>query len=209
MEKGAFIVIEGIDGSGKTTLAKNLAWKIRHELRAEVFETAEPDKSALYRLIRESLAGTKMDNLSLQILFCLDRAIHVEKVINPKLEDGTWVVCDRYHLSTVAYGASTGLSLEGLLAMGNLFRRPDMTLFVDISPEAALERINSRHDKERFDTLQHQKKIADAYRTAIALSKGVYEIDGTGSVEKVCEDAWTGVQTVLKGKGFIPERRHT
>ncbi len=165
MAKGPFIVFEGIDGSGKSTQAALLARAL--EARGiPVLLTREPSDSAagqrLKRLAKEGRKGISLDE---EIgLFQEDRREHCAHAILPALAAGMAVVCDRYWYSTVAYQGALGANPEAIERESRReFPAPDLVVYLDISPQAGLERIR----KNRAEGL------APAYEKAAFLEKAV------------------------------------
>lgn len=171
MEKGRFIVIEGIDGSGKTTQIELLAEKLRREGR-KVCVTAEPTSSVSGGLLRDALGGIySRTECEMAALFVLDRIFHNVNPngINAMTERGIDVVCDRYYYSSLAYQGSR-TSFEWVKNM-NLecpeIRVPDICIFLDITPEESLKRIA----KDRTSTELYEKK-----ETLEAVRKRFFEV---------------------------------
>ena len=150
MKKGLLITFEGPEGSGKSTQSE----LIYESLEADGYpslRTAEPGGTALGERIRNILLerdDIRMDSLAELFLFQADRAQHVEEVIRPALDAGTWVLCSRFFDSTTAYqGYGAGLDLKMLneinaIASGSLV--PDLTIVFDLDPEKGLERVSQR-----------------------------------------------------------------
>ena len=144
-----FITLEGIEGSGKTTLIENLADVFR-TLNHEVLVTREPGGCALGRELRQMLLNpeTEICPEAELFLFLADRAQHVAEVIRPALKRGEVVLCDRYADSTVVYqGYGRGLDIEKLrslndVAIGGLW--PDRTFVLDMDPADALMPFHTR-----------------------------------------------------------------
>ena len=166
--KGRFLVLEGIDGAGTTTqLKRATAWL---EARGErVLATAQPSEGPVGRRIREVLKGGSEDGAvpatpqEIALLFAADRLDHVRRGIEPALQRGTHVICDRYVGSSIAY---QGVDLdETFVRTANQFaREPDWTIYVRVRPEIAMERIQaSRADREIFERLDFQRQVAERY----------------------------------------------
>ena len=153
MTRGVLIVLEGIDGSGKTTLSKNLAAAIAATGR-EVVLTREPTDGPYGRQIR-AIAAQGRDGVTADeelALFMADRKEHVAQVVLPALERGAVVVQDRSYFSTVAYQGERGLDRAELLAMGEqVAPRPDVLLVVDLPAEDAVARIHAARDHGQDD----------------------------------------------------------
>jgi len=181
---GRFIVIEGPDGAGTTTHAALLAKHFRGQGIA-VAETAEPSSGPIGLWIRKLLSGgTSLSSSALQTLFTADRAWHDEAVIRPALARGETVVCDRYDLSTLAYGVAGGVQKDWLQAMNAYVSRPTRTVLLLPPLEVCLQRLAKRGEKEYFDDAAFQQKIHDAYRT-LAQELSIPVIDSADTKEAV------------------------
>jgi dTMP kinase len=151
--KGAFLVIEGIDGAGKTTLCSILEKRLTEE--GYVVEvTQEPTYDEIGSFIREG----KVKGISQKaeaLLFTADRAVHTERISRLK-EEGRIVICDRYFASTVAYQSSglngEALDREWLISMNlPVIVTPDLTVLLDIDPRKGLNRIGERGKLSKFE----------------------------------------------------------
>ncbi len=189
-----FIAFEGIDGSGKSVQARLLAERLRAGGR-EVVATREPGGSdgaeEIRRLLVEGATG-RWSPATEALLYTAARRDHLERVIEPALKHGAWVVCDRFADSTRAYqGATRGGRRAMVDALHALVigREPDRTILIDIAPEAALERGLARGGSEdRFERLglAFQRAVRDAYLAIARDAPGrVRVIDGTGTIEAV------------------------
>jgi dTMP kinase len=202
--RGAFIVLEGIDGSGTTTHARLLVAALRRSgLRVEL--TCEPSRGPVGLLLRQLLGAVdgkpRAGWSTLALLFAADRTQHVEATILPALRNGCWVVSDRYVLSSLVYqstdAAGDGTALPWVVALNSRVPRPDLTLVLDVSPEAAEERRRLRAAaREIFDDSETQWRLARAYATAEELVPGdrVVHINADGTVEEVAERVLGSVQ---------------
>ncbi len=196
-----FITFEGGDGSGKTTQIR-MAKDYLRELGYDVLLAREPGGTSIGDQIRtillDNLDNTEMAAQTELLLFCASRAQLVAECIMPHLESGGVVICDRYIDSTVAYqGYGHGLNLKALrhvinFATGGLL--PDVTLFLDITPEAALRRRAKGtlfgEDWNRLDNkeLEFHWRVYKGYRE-MALSEPArfMEIKADNPPEKVQE----------------------
>lgn len=154
---GRFITIEGIDGAGKSTQTANLL-KFLKDKGIDVVHTREPGGTPPGEKIREMLLSDEMGATAETLLFFAARAEHVEKVIQPALDAGRWVVSDRFTDATYAYQAGgkgfSGEKIEALehWTLGNF--EPDLTILFDIAPEKAAERLRARAGNEdRFERM--------------------------------------------------------
>ncbi len=189
-KKGLFIVFEGLDGSGQTTQV-NLLEKYLKLKGKKVHMTAEPSSSLIGGLIRAVLTHHwKLSNTGLQLLYCADRAHHLETEVYPALAKGNIVLSSRYFFSTIAFG-SLGNDAEWLEKINEKFPKPDLTFFIKASPRECIRRLNvSRFRKEIFEKEQKMGKVLKAY---IKISKSkkyknFYTINGEQPAEKVSQD---------------------
>ena len=164
--RGRFIVIEGIDGAGKTTQIELLAEKLRSEGRT-VHITAEPTASVSGGLLRDALGGiSNRTACEMAALFVLDRIFHNVNPngINAMLEKGIDVICDRYYYSSLAYqGSQTDFEWVKNMNLGcPEIRIPDLCIFLDLAPEESLKRISKGRTTtelyEKLDTLESVRK---------------------------------------------------
>lgn len=175
--QGKFIVLEGPDGSGTTTHSALLAEKLKKEGR-DVVLTAEPTKSAIGLFIRAQLKAKSIDSPSaLQLLFCADRAAHIETVIRPALAAGKTVISDRYVISTLIYGEALGLDPEWLLQVNTPFLQPDVMMIALPTFEVCMQRIGQRSQLDVFENLPFQRKIYDLYQRALDDDRSIMHID--------------------------------
>lgn len=182
---GVFIDIEGLDGSGSSTQLK-MAGEWLAKSNKKVFETKEPTNNVIGGLIRGALTNTLNLPLdSLQLLFAADRAHHLHREIIPMLQAGSVVLTDRYVWSTVAFGAIE-LDKEWLLTLNEHFLMPDITIFVQVSPQECVRRIKkSRFDVELFEEAQKLTKVWEGYTWLAAKFKEVHVVNGERPVEVV------------------------
>lgn len=191
--RGIFIVIEGLDGSGGTTQCRMLADWLREQGASEVVETAEPTDlpvgSFIRRALRRSTEEGRLGDEVLPYLFAADRQDHLDRRVGPALSRGATVISDRYLHSSLAY-QSLALDFDRVAALNAGFRIPDLTLMLDLKPEACLERIARRGEElERFETLERLRAISDAYGKVEAwcLARGerFERVEASGSPEAI------------------------
>lgn len=203
--RGRFIVFEGIDGAGKTTQIELLAKKLQAAGRT-VYRTAEPTESVTGGLLRDALGGvSKRSAGEMAALFVLDRIFHnVNPVggIEKMLADGVDVICDRYYYSSLAYQGSE-TSAEWVRDM-NLncpeIRHPDVCIFLDLTPEQSMERINrGRVTHEIYETTEKLARVRTQFYNALDELRDVDRIcivNAARTVDEIHEEIWQLVQTV-------------
>ncbi len=193
MNRGKFIVLEGIDGSGKTTLAKMLFYKFfNRDPEKKVILTFEPTKNILGRFIRFCLKHKiHLPQDFFQKLYFWDRIWHMAK-IEYFLENGYTVVCDRNFFSTIAYGYSSGVDVKKIVHWHKdawkegMIIFPDFVFLIDVFPEGAIIRLkkNGRH-LELFETEERLKRVAMGYNIAISYFPEVKTIRINGNQRRV------------------------
>ncbi len=169
LKKGVLIVIEGIDGAGKSTQARLLLGKLRSEGYPAVY-FREPTKGKWGREIKK--LAKRADSLSPEEeldLFIKDREENVKKNLRPALSRKKVVILDRYYFSTIAYQGAKGIRLTRIGKLHKKFAvKPDLVFILDIDPAEGLERIQARKKKdilfEREDYLAEVRKIFRAFR---------------------------------------------
>jgi dTMP kinase len=204
---GLFIALEGLDGSGTTTQIARLV-----DALPGAHRTAEPSTGPVGRLIRRALGGEEpLGDGVLPYLFAADRKDHLEREIEPRLARDQVVITDRYYASSLAY-QSLAAPLDFILGLNARFRAPDLTLFIDLAPEACLERIEARHRAsgqplERFETLEQLQEIAAAYGMALAVlaSRGerIATVSGEGGPDEVAARVLDAVRAFAPAR--VPE----
>lgn len=171
---GKFIVLEGIDGSGKTTQSPLVA-KALEDKGYKVFQTKEPTHGSIGKFIYQILRGeVKVPPTAMQYLFVADRAAHAEEIEN-YLKKGYIVLADRYFWSSVAYGivdmkvvGDYYLAAYSILSFYYKFIVPDITFFLDIEPENALSRLqHSGKEIELYETKEKLSVIQKGYEFLI------------------------------------------
>lgn len=191
---GRFIVLEGPDGSGTTTHSAILAETLRAR-GEDVVLTAEPTGSPIGQFIREQLNAKSIESPSaLQLLFCADRAWHIEKVIKPALAAGKTVISDRYVISTLIYGEALGLDPDWLVRVNTPFLEPDVMIIALPSLHVCLERIMKRKQLDVFENTTFQKLIYDLYEKAGAEDESAIVIDTGGEKDEVAKEILKAVR---------------
>jgi dTMP kinase len=162
---GFLVAIEGIDGSGKTTVA-NLLAEFCHENRLSYIVSKEPTHGEFGKQIRDSAIRGRLTIDDEVDLLNKDRQEHLEKVIRPALKEEKIVLLDRYYFSTAAYQGAHGADADSILEQNELFApQPDLLVVLDCSPETGITRIQHRGDKpNKFETMESLQKARGIFR---------------------------------------------
>ncbi|MBQ7384238.1 MAG: dTMP kinase [Clostridia bacterium] len=206
MNRGRFIVFEGIDGAGKTTQVNLLAQKLE-AMGKKVAVTAEPTELPSGKALREVLGGkVKKSDCEIALMFTLDRVAHnVDKNcgIEKLLTDGTYIICDRYYYSTLAYQGSLidyGW-VKNLNANCPEIRHPDICLFLDLTPEESMRRISrGRESTEIYENTEMLTRVRSSFMSVIKDMRATDKIeiiDASADIESVAESIFEAVRSVL------------
>ena len=206
MKKNLFIAIEGIDGSGKSTQAKNIAKRLENEGH-KVYLTFEPTDMRIGKMIRNILGGKEIaDEKVIAALFAADRLDHILHETNgilQKLAEGYTVITDRYYFSSYAYHG-VHCDLDWVIASNKMaadILKPTATIFVDVSPEVAMERISAnREHVEIYETLDNLKAVQAKYLEAFQKLKdteNIISINGNDTAENVTASLWEVIQSIM------------
>jgi dTMP kinase len=203
---GKLIVLEGIDGSGKTIQSQFLAQNLIRQGK-KVYLTKNPTDGEIGQFIRQALQGkVEIPMVSFQYLFSADRQVQQLEVIE-HLKAGETVISDRYYWSSVAYGVADKEGVDykneamiqtvaqSILSMYNQFIVPDTTFYLDVSVATGLSRRNdSSKEKELYENAEKMKKIEAGYKWLLQqFPKEFTIVDG----EKLIEDVQTDLLKVL------------
>ena len=159
-KRGLFLTLEGAEGVGKSTNIEFITQYLEQR-GIEYVLTREPGGTQLGEKIRELLLAVHeepMSELTELLLVFAARAQHLDKIIEPALAAGKWVVCDRFTDATFAYqGAGRGLSMETIGELESMVQgelQPDLTLILDLDPEIGMQRAGNRGELDRFEQEQ-------------------------------------------------------
>lgn len=208
MERGFFITLEGGEGGGKSTLAHTLAVAMR-EKGISVITTREPGGSPGAELIRDLLVKGKEDSwdgITEYLLLSAGRRDHIIKTIQPALAAGTWVICDRFFDSSLAYqGGGYGLDKTILQTLFDWIAEglsPDKTFLLDLEPTLGLERTYQRLTEEvRYEGLPkafHQRVRETFLELARTYPARFTILDATLSPQKLLEQALEDLTSWIK-----------
>ncbi len=196
---GAFIVFEGADGAGKSSLSKRIAEELRSK-GIDVVLTAEPTREGIGAFIRSGSAAG-ISQRAEAMLFVADRNDHTERILKA-VSEGKVVLCDRYFASTVAYQSA---KLDGdssdrdwLIDINRQFiDKPDATILLDIDPEIGMGRVGVRGEEiSKFERLDFQRQVRENY-LRLADEFGFDVIDASLSEEEVYRQAMSILSRVI------------
>lgn len=195
---GRFYVFEGIDGGGKTTVARMLSDKLAKTFGRDPVLTAEPSGSWIGDCVRRA-NREDINDFAEALLFMADRAQHTPE-ISRAVEEGKIVICDRYYISTLAY---QGVTLERLVpdpvlwlraVNAPIIRRPDITFYFLIEPEKAMMRMKGRDEKSKFEKLGFLKRVALIYEEMSISDPSAHVVDASRPLEEVFAEVLKAVQ---------------
>lgn len=207
LNSGCFIVFEGIDGSGKTTLAHAINQELAG-LSMPTLLTKEPGGSNIGRQIRKMLQDedNAIDSKAEFLLFAADRAEHVKHVIKPALEKKHIVLSDRYIYSSIVYqGYGRGLPLAMINSVNEWATeklQPDIVFYLLIDQETARERTTARGKQIGFDgeSTEFFKHLLEGYQQALQNAPNVITLDSKQSTELLTKTALNAIVTWLNNK---------
>ena len=197
-----FIVLEGMDGSGKTGITRELHAHLSQTYKDQValtFEPHDPSRAGLY--IRNVLTKRiKATPLALALAFAFNRADHNTHIIDSFLdnEQPRIIICDRYTLSSLVYQSTDDMTMQDVYGINQWARRPDLTIFLDVSPDNCYQRMGNRpQDKELFEkNLQHYlKKYQEGIQVLRDKGETVVEVDANPTYPEVFASVLDTVQS--------------
>ncbi len=203
---GHFLVLEGIEGSGKTTQIERLDTALRAAGHA-VRNTREPGGTALGERLRGLLLDPDLPGMCAEselLLMFAARAQHLHEVIRPALQAGDWVLSDRFTDASFAYqGAGRGLGSQRVAQLEDWLQgdlRPDLVILLDIDPETGLDRAVQRGRRDRIEreALDFFERARQAYRERAERAPGRYlVVDASADPDTVAERILAGVRERL------------
>jgi len=199
---GLFVVLEGIDGSGKTTISKILVDRLnRLGFKAEY--TFEPTDSEIVEVIRGKYSEYR-DAYIDALTFALDRLLHLKRKVIPLLRDGFIVVSDRYMYSSVAYQAASGAPIEWVLLVNKYALKPDVTIYLDVDPETGLRRRQFKTTRfPEFEVIDFARRVREVYLELVKRGLMI-SINATRPVEEVYRDVEAVVLNAVRSKVPTP-----
>lgn len=202
--RGKFIVFEGSDGAGKTTVLEAVK-KFLSEKNIDYIVTREPGGTRIGESIRNILMNkenTDMDDRTEALLFAAARAQSVEEILKPNLEKKQLVISDRYVLSSLAYqGFARGMGVDEVKKINDFatdFLKPDYTFFLDVDPIVVLERKRNSVEADRMEEAgnSYHQKVYDGYKSL--LDEKCIVIDASKSIEEVIESTISKLSEIME-----------
>ncbi|AOW82094.1 dTMP kinase [Vibrio mimicus] len=208
-----FIVIEGLEGAGKSTAIQVVVETLHQHGINQITRTREPGGTALAEklraLVKEDHPGEVLQDITELLLVYAARVQLVENVIKPALADGVWVVGDRHDMSSQAYQgggrqiASSTMKNLKQTALGDF--KPDLTLYLDIDPKLGLERARGRGELDRIEKMDISffERARQRYLELAESDESVVLIDAAQSIEQVSKDIRTALEHWLRRVGHV------
>ena len=205
MKKGKLIVVDGLEGAGKSTVIK----EIEHYLRIRVPDiliTREPGGTMVGEAVRTLIKTTSIEDMCFEAELLLLYAARVQlltRTIYPALQAGRWVIADRFELSSFAYqGGGRGLAREKIQKLSALFLEgftPDLTFFLDIQPDQGLGRVKMGGEMDRIEqeSLDFFTRVRNAYHAEILHMPNVITIDASRPYKLVMDDVLDSLKKYL------------
>ena len=206
--RGLFLVMEGPDGSGKTTQI-NLLKEYLDRHGHECVITREPGGTEIGEKIRKIILSPQykeMSPITEMLLYAASRAQLISEVIGPALEEGKIVLCDRFVDSSVVYqgiGRNLGIStVNEVNAPGIGIYRPDSIFFIDISEEEGIKRKMEQKKLDRMEqeSIDFRNMVSEGYRKVLSGRSDVVEIDGNQSIEAIHNKILDHVNGLLENR---------
>lgn len=207
---GKLIVLEGVEGSGKTTQVAAIADWLRSHQSRKVITTREPGGTSLGKYLRQLLLqeeGIQLYNRTELCLYAADRIQHLEEIIKPALAQGMIVVCDRFTASTIAYqGYGRGLDQELITQFNELATQglqPHLTLWLSLDVQVGLQRVKLRGERDRLEQadLAFHQRVQQGYQELATQNPQTFiAIDAHQPPELVTRS----IQHILQTQKIIP-----
>lgn len=201
LDSGLLVVIEGIDGTGKSTLARQLAEKLEQS-GENVVLSREPTQGPYGQRLRDSANTGRLAPAEELELFVADRREHVERLILPSLKEGKLMILDRYYFSTAAYQGARGMDWRRIIEENEQFApSPDLLIFLDLSVEESLKRIGGRGGlADSFEQVGTLERVRHIYHTLLAQRSGTVWLDAREPADVILDRA---IREVVQVRGGI------
>lgn len=207
--KGIFITFEGPDGSGKTTVSKQVYEKLQNKFSNtdRIIYTREPGGTEIAEKIRDIIVNYDIDPRTEALLFAASRSEHVWKKIMKAKNEKKIILCDRFvHSSLVYQGIVKGLGIRKVykineFAMGQI--RPDYIFYFDVMPKTCLGRLNQRQrykDRMDYQTEDEVRKTVNGYYSILRFDeKKIFRINAERSILEIVDDVYHKILKIIEG----------
>jgi len=198
VKQGFFIVLEGIDGSGKDTNIKFLVEEMCQR-GYKVVETAEPSRNRVGTFLKryQRRDEKRLPAEAEVLLYAADRFDHLKTVIEPALRRGDIVISNRYFYSSLAYQGSVDVDLDWIREMNVFAMKPDLAVLLDILPEYSLQRLKRR--RTVFERVENLRRVRDIYVQLVKTGELV-SVDANRSKKAVQEELLGLVEGLLESR---------
>mgnify|MGYP003295190676 CR=1 FL=1 len=206
---GKFITFEGTDGSGKTSIIKEVERYLRNN-GYDVVTTREPGGVSISEQVRNVIhdtQNTEMDPVCEALLYAASRRQHLVQKVLPLLDEGKIVICDRYVDSSLAYqGYARGIGIERVKEINEFAidgKYPDLTIFLDVDPEVGIQRILAHQNTHEFNRLDQEsidfhKKTHEGYKILTEMfPERIKSVNGENSIKEVAYDCFKLIKEIL------------
>lgn len=211
MKRNIFITFEGPEGAGKSTVLNKIVERLQQQ-NVDVLATREPGGIEIAEKIREVIlnpAHTAMDERTEALLYAAARSQHFFEKVEPAIQEGKLVLCDRFIDSSLAYqGYARGIGIDEVLAINEFAigkRMPNLTILFDLEPSVGLARIHAHNEREvnRLDveSLSFHEKVREGYHEIVKrYPDRIKVVNADQSVDRVVEEVWHLLCEVLEEK---------
>ncbi|QIA62880.1 dTMP kinase [Vibrio astriarenae] len=207
MSQAKFIVIEGLEGAGKSTAINRVLAALSAYGIQDIEQTREPGGTklaeALRTLVKQDHEGEELIDTTELLMMYAARVQLVENKIKPALARGAWVVGDRHDMSSQAYqGGGRGINAQTMASLRDISLgefRPDLTIYMDIDPKIGLERARGRGELDRIEKMDISffERTRERYLELAEGDKSVIVIDAAQTIDQVAADIESALQIWL------------
>ncbi len=197
LSEGVLIVIEGIDGAGKTSVSEEVVLRLKN-LGFKAIYTCEPYTHFIVDIMNKY--WVEIDPIMQTLLMAADRYYHINKVVVPHIRSGYVVVSDRYYYSSVAYQGAQGVDLQWILDINKFAVRPKLAIYLDIDPEVGLKRkkTSSTRVKSIEDDFELVKRARDIYLDLVTRGELIL-VDGRPNLKDVINEVMKHILKLMYG----------